>query len=373
MPCFNRKCTGLRKTPIPRVGEELEDYRGYNRNQDGQTDNNNDMYRFDTQYDGDRRDRGGRGRADDRDPLEYKNNYRSQQYPRKEYRNQQGESQDPYDNADIEQIQYNSNRYGQDGDPDVYGRPRRPQQSNNRYNSNDYDVNGAADDDYGYKRRQNPSQRTNQYNRPSYGRGFDDDADPDSFKRQDNFQRPRYNQQNNDLDDPIESFGEPYNFPAESLKQEKPYDSNPSKTSAQFPQTSRGSADFQYLNSPVKEPLADADSQQIASNLIYPTNRNEKLQEYNDALLPKVPSHCFKSLTIAECSDARVVGNFWFYNHCTDECMLYTVDICDHNLNRFPSLEQCEEQCAVPARRNPKLLLQKQKTAAHCQEERYKR
>lgn len=76
---------------------------------------------------------------------------------------------------------------------------------------------------------------------------------------------------------------------------------------------------------------------------------------------PAPPQYCYQPLNIIrDCFDARVVGNFWFYNFCTDECMLYATDICDKNSNKFSSLEECEETCANPLRTFEAFLRQKQ-------------
>lgn len=73
------------------------------------------------------------------------------------------------------------------------------------------------------------------------------------------------------------------------------------------------------------------------------------------------PRYCYQPLNIVhDCSEQRVVGNFWFYNYCADECMLYAADICDNNRNKFLSLERCEEHCAVPMRNLPRILEQQQ-------------
>ncbi|ALC41845.1 CG30046 [Drosophila busckii] len=58
---------------------------------------------------------------------------------------------------------------------------------------------------------------------------------------------------------------------------------------------------------------------------------------------------CFQMLgtSLPRCHDRTIVGNFWFYNYCADECMLFAADPCDRNVNKFSSLEACE-QCRRP-------------------------
>lgn len=57
---------------------------------------------------------------------------------------------------------------------------------------------------------------------------------------------------------------------------------------------------------------------------------------------------CFQMLqTTPLCRNETIMGNFWFYNYCTNECMIFAVDPCDRNVNKFNRLEACEE-CRRP-------------------------
>lgn len=65
----------------------------------------------------------------------------------------------------------------------------------------------------------------------------------------------------------------------------------------------------------------------------------------NDPIMSK---NCFQMLrTNPSCRNQTIVGNFWFYNFCADECMLYAADPCDRNVNKFTRWETCEE-CRRP-------------------------
>ncbi|KAL7736313.1 hypothetical protein ACLKA6_014789 [Drosophila palustris] len=58
---------------------------------------------------------------------------------------------------------------------------------------------------------------------------------------------------------------------------------------------------------------------------------------------------CFQMLqTTPLCKNDTITGNFWFYNFCTNECMIFAVDPCDRNVNKFSRLEACEEACRRP-------------------------
>lgn len=63
---------------------------------------------------------------------------------------------------------------------------------------------------------------------------------------------------------------------------------------------------------------------------------------------PYMAKHCFQMLrTNPSCQNQTIIGNFWFYNFCVDECMLYAADPCDRNVNKFSRWETCEE-CRGP-------------------------
>ncbi|KAH8398980.1 hypothetical protein KR222_007355 [Zaprionus bogoriensis] len=93
-----------------------------------------------------------------------------------------------------------------------------------------------------------------------------------------------------------------------------------------------------------------------------PWQRNNNLNNYNsndgadDELTntnaadidPYMSMHCFQMLwTVPTCKNETIIGNFWFYNFCTDECMIYTADPCDRNLNKYSRWETCQE-CRRP-------------------------
>ncbi|XP_067628122.1 spondin-1 [Eurosta solidaginis] len=63
----------------------------------------------------------------------------------------------------------------------------------------------------------------------------------------------------------------------------------------------------------------------------------------------ETPACCFETPKRYTCSKAREVRNYWFYNYCEDQCMLFTANSCDKNKNKFTSLETCEETCRPPA------------------------
>lgn len=78
------------------------------------------------------------------------------------------------------------------------------------------------------------------------------------------------------------------------------------------------------------------------------TNSLGEMRGEKPHLYPRVPNYCYRLLRLENCSDPRITDNFWFYNLCEDECMLYAADICDNNINRFTSLEKCEVTCRQP-------------------------
>ncbi|XP_023168709.2 spondin-1 [Drosophila hydei] len=79
----------------------------------------------------------------------------------------------------------------------------------------------------------------------------------------------------------------------------------------------------------------------------------------DDANLAK---RCFQMLRTNQprCRNQTVVGHFWFYNFCVDECMLFAADPCDRNVNKFSRWEECEE-----CRRSEFQQLQEQRSISH--------
>ncbi|XP_017147974.1 spondin-1 [Drosophila miranda] len=64
---------------------------------------------------------------------------------------------------------------------------------------------------------------------------------------------------------------------------------------------------------------------------------------------PVLSTRCFQMLHTVQprCQNQTITGQFWFYNFCADECMLYATDPCDRNLNKFSRWEECEK-CRLP-------------------------
>ncbi|EDX06734.1 GD10853 [Drosophila simulans] len=64
---------------------------------------------------------------------------------------------------------------------------------------------------------------------------------------------------------------------------------------------------------------------------------------------PSLSYRCFQMVQTAQprCHDQTITGQFWFYNFCADECMLYAADQCDRNVNKFRRWEDCEK-CRQP-------------------------
>ncbi|KAH8275874.1 hypothetical protein KR026_009129 [Drosophila bipectinata] len=58
---------------------------------------------------------------------------------------------------------------------------------------------------------------------------------------------------------------------------------------------------------------------------------------------------CFQMLQTEQsrCFNQTIIGNFWFYNFCADECMLFATDTCDRNVNKFSRWEECQK-CRLP-------------------------
>lgn len=139
-----------------------------------------------------------------------------------------------------------------------------------------------------------------------------------------------------------------YNFQAEDLKQEL----------IEEDQTNKYTRSYTNLKS--REAFNTRPAYQISE----PAIRHQTQTNYVSSPLRSfqaLPEYCYQPLNILNgCIDPKVVGNFWFYNYCTDECMLYAADICDNNQNKFLSLEQCEDHCAIPMRSIGRFLRQKQ-------------
>jgi len=76
-------------------------------------------------------------------------------------------------------------------------------------------------------------------------------------------------------------------------------------------------------------------------------------------------NRCFQMVqtTQPRCQDQTVTGQFWFYNFCADECMLFATDQCDRNLNKFSRWEDCE-RCRQP---EMAALLQEHSNSPECQ------
>ncbi|XP_017039218.1 spondin-1 isoform X2 [Drosophila ficusphila] len=76
---------------------------------------------------------------------------------------------------------------------------------------------------------------------------------------------------------------------------------------------------------------------------------NQEMHAPGGAVNSSLANQCFKMLRTVRprCTDQTVTGNFWFYNYCADECMLFASDVCDRNPNKFSRLEDCEK-CRQP-------------------------
>ncbi|KAH8384614.1 hypothetical protein KR093_002647 [Drosophila rubida] len=90
------------------------------------------------------------------------------------------------------------------------------------------------------------------------------------------------------------------------------------------------------------------------SNMNNFNNNNNYGKAYDDAPAnePEIDEYmskrCFQMLrTSPSCQNDTILGNFWFYNFCSDECMLFAVDPCDRNVNKFSKWEACQE-CRRP-------------------------
>uniref|UniRef100_D3TMD4 Spondin n=1 Tax=Glossina morsitans morsitans TaxID=37546 RepID=D3TMD4_GLOMM len=96
---------------------------------------------------------------------------------------------------------------------------------------------------------------------------------------------------------------------------------------------------------------SDEEQQGSPKNALWDAEGRRKLQYGFDQKYPRdhiIPQLCYKTLKNFKCSDPTVIKNYWFYNVCTDQCMLFAADICDRNLNRFQSMENCEKVCQKP-------------------------
>ncbi|XP_058979646.1 spondin-1-like [Musca domestica] len=190
---------------------------------------------------------------------------------------------------------------------------------------------------------------------------------PNSYKPIDEFavdtNLPEYNY-NNQEEDLVPSYG---GIQAENLRQEPPgpYISNYHSEGFYEPEETKR---FQYLRRNNQQIVLDRNRKalQYSQRNVLPGHPN-LYDDTNSLLLQSIPVHCYQPLSVVECSDNRVISNYWFYNFCTDECMLYAADICDPNTNKFPSFERCEQQCANPLRRLPNFLRRKQLQSPFCQ------
>ncbi|XP_062133083.1 spondin-1 [Drosophila sulfurigaster albostrigata] len=118
---------------------------------------------------------------------------------------------------------------------------------------------------------------------------------------------------------------------------------------------------FSTQNSRLRSTNRDVDDQnpymQPNNNVHDPwlrRNNNNFRRSYDDAEdnKPDIDEYmersCFQMIrTTPNCHNETILGNFWFYNFCNDECMLFPVDVCDRNVNKFNKLEKCEE-CRRP-------------------------
>jgi len=114
-----------------------------------------------------------------------------------------------------------------------------------------------------------------------------------------------------------------------------------------YQRQNNGNRDF---NDPNTDAESESTSWQRQSNN---NNNNNYDRGYNtNSNLPEVEPYlskrCFRMLqTNPPCRNETITGNFWFYNFCLDECMLYASDSCDRNVNKFNRFEACEE-CRRP-------------------------
>ncbi|KAH8285068.1 hypothetical protein KR054_004674 [Drosophila jambulina] len=104
---------------------------------------------------------------------------------------------------------------------------------------------------------------------------------------------------------------------------------------------------------------ADTYKNQFAGNLDDPQeepwprrNNNYNSQDAYAAaedLDPSLSTRCFQMLqtTQPRCQNQTITGQFWFYNFCEDECMLFATDPCDRNINKFSRWEECQK-CRQP-------------------------
>ncbi|KAH8401040.1 hypothetical protein KR009_002604 [Drosophila setifemur] len=79
---------------------------------------------------------------------------------------------------------------------------------------------------------------------------------------------------------------------------------------------------------------------------------------------PSLSTKCFQMLQTVQprCQNQTITGQFWSYNFCADECMLYATDPCDRNVNKFSRWEECET-CRQPEMAQ---LLQEHSDSPEC-------
>ncbi|KAH8301613.1 hypothetical protein KR059_006588 [Drosophila kikkawai] len=76
---------------------------------------------------------------------------------------------------------------------------------------------------------------------------------------------------------------------------------------------------------------------------------SQDAQARAEDLYTSLSTRCFQMLQTAQprCQNQTITGQFWFYNFCEDECMLFATDPCDRNINKFSRWEECQK-CRQP-------------------------